>query len=421
MDQPIAPPVPVFTNDAVVLGILIGILALIFHTAGSNHPFFKKFYSYVPALLLCYFIPSVLNSLGIISGDRSQLYPVVSRYLLPVSLVFLTIGVDFKAILRLGPKAIIMFMAGVVGIILGGPLAMLVVASFAPEVVGGTGPDAVWRGLATIAGSWIGGAANQAALREVFHPSDRLFSSAIAVDVVAANLWMAILIYAAGKAKQIDARMGADSSTIEEVRKKIEHYQQSIIRNPSLKDLLVLLAVGFGITAISHALADILAPWIQLHLSFLEKFSLTSPFFWVVIIATTLGLILSFTKARELEGVGASKLGSLLLYILIATIGMKMNLLAILNNPSLFLVGLIWVTVHATVLLVVARLIRAPFFFTAVGSQACIGGAASTPIVAAAFHPALASVGVLLAVLGNAIGTYGGYLTALLMQMVAPK
>ncbi|MES2733097.1 MAG: DUF819 family protein [Bacteroidota bacterium] len=419
MDPLNAPVVPFFTNDAVVLGILLMLLAFIFATAESKNLFWKKFYSYIPALLLCYFIPSILNSLGVISGEQSQLYPVVSRYLLPVSLVFLTLSVDFKAILKLGPKAIVMFAAGVLGIIIGGPLAILIVSTFAPGVVGGSGHDAVWRGLATIAGSWIGGSANQAALREVFQPSDKLFSAAIAVDVVASNVWMAILIYAAGKAKQLDARMGADASTIDEVRKKIENYQQSIARNPSLKDLLVLLAIGFGSTAIAHGLADVLAPWIQIHLPFLEKFSLTSPFFWVVIIATTLGLLLSFTKARELEGIGASKIGSLFLYILIATIGMKMNLLAILNNPSLFLVGLIWVMIHAAVLLLVARLIRAPFFFTAVGSQACIGGAASTPIVAAAFHPALASVGVLLAVLGNAVGTYGGYLTAILMQMVA--
>lgn len=411
---------PLFTNDAVVLGILISILALVFYTADSENPFWKRFYKYVPALLLCYFIPSVLNSLNIISGDQSKLYTVASQYLLPASLVFFTVSVDFVAVIQLGPKALLMFFAGTLGIMIGGPLAILIVSSFAPDIVGGTGPDAVWRGLATIAGSWIGGGANQAALKEVFKPSDQLFSAAIAVDVIAANVWMAILLYAAGRAKELDARMKADVRAIDEVRQKIENYTLSIVRNPSLKDLLVLLGVGFGATAVSHAVADVVAPWIEVNLPSLTKFSLASRFFWVVIMATTLGLLLSFTKARKLEGVGASKMGSLLLYILIATIGMKMNLLAIFDNPGLFLVGLIWVSIHAIVLLIVARLIRAPLFFTAVGSQANIGGAASTPIVAAAFHPALTSVGVLLAVLGNAIGTYGGYITALLMQMVAP-
>lgn len=410
---------PLITHDAVLLGLLLMILAVIFTTAELPHPFWRKFYAFVPALLLCYFIPSVLNSMGVISGEDSQLYPVVSRYLLPTSLVFFTLSVDMKAILRLGPKALVMFLAGVLGIMLGGPLSMLIVGAVDPQIVGGEGNEAVWRGLATIAGSWIGGAANQAALREVFQPSDRLFSAVIAVDVIAANLWMALLIYAAGRAAALDARMGADTRSIDEVRKGIEAFQIRTLRNPTLKDLLVLLAVGFGATGFSHALAGWVAPWISLHWPALERFSLTSPLFWVVITATTIGLGLSFTPARRLEGLGASKLGSLFLYLLIATIGMKMDLLAVFNHPGLFVVGMIWISIHAAVLLGVARLIRAPFFFTAVGSQACIGGAASTPIVAAAFHPALASVGVLLAVLGNVLGTYCGYLTALLMQWVA--
>ena len=117
---------------------------------------------------------------------------------------------------------------------------------------------------------------------------------------------------------------------------------------------------------------------------------------------------MSFTKARELEGAGASRMGSILLYILVATIGMQMDLMAIFDNPVLFLIGIIWILFHIFLLLSVAYLIKAPFFYVAVGSQANIGGAASAPIVASAFNPSLAPVGVLVAVLGYARGTYGG-------------
>jgi uncharacterized membrane protein len=152
----------------------------------------------------------------------------------------------------------------------------------------------------------------------------------------------------------------------------------------------------------------------------LERYNLTSGFFWIVVIATTAGLILSYTKARELEGVGASRVGSALLYVLIAAVGMRMNLMAVAENPGLFAVGAIWIGFHAFVLIVVAKLIRAPYFFLAVGSQANVGGAASAPIVASAFHPALATVGVLLAVLGYALGTYGAWFCGQLMRVVAP-
>ena len=411
---------PLFTNDAIVFGILISILAFVFTTSKSESPFWKKFYKFIPTLLLCYFIPSIFNSLGIISGEESNLYFVASRYLLPTSLVLLTISIDLPEIKKLGPKAIIMFLTGTVGIILGGPLAILIVSSFAPDVVGGVGPDAVWRGLTTVAGSWIGGGANQAAMKEIFNVGDTLFSSMIAVDVIVANIWMAFLLYGAGINERIDAKFQADNSAITELKEKIEAYRAQILRIPDLTDTIKVMAVGFGVTAIAHLGADIIAPWISESAPWLAKYSLTSKFFWLIVLATTIALGLSFTKARELEGVGASRYGSMFLYILVATIGMKMNILAIFENPGFFIVGLIWIAFHAILLIVVAKLIRAPFFFLAVGSQANIGGAASAPIIASAFHPSLAPVGVLLAVLGYAIGTYGAWICGILMQGISP-
>ncbi len=408
---------PLFTNDAIVFGILIGILAFVFTTSKSENPSWKKFYKYIPTLLLCYFIPSVFNSLGIISGEESNLYFVASRYLLPTSLVLLTISIDLPEIKKLGPKAIIMFLTGTVGIIIGGPLAILIVSVFAPDVVGGVGPEAVWRGLTTVAGSWIGGGANQAAMKEIFGVGDTIFSAMIAVDVIIANIWMAFLLYGAGIHERIDAKFQADTSAITELKEKIEAYRAKNLRIPDLTDTIKVMSVGFGVTALAHFGADIIAPWIGEKAPGLAKFSLTSGFFWLIVLATTIALGLSFTKARELEGVGASRYGSLFLYILVATIGMKMNIMAIFENPGLFIVGLIWIAFHAILLIVTAKLIHAPFFFLAVGSQANIGGAASAPIVASAFHPSLAPVGVLLAVLGYAIGTYGAWICAILMQV----
>ena len=410
---------PLITNDASVLGILVIILAFIFYTSSSQNPFWKKFYTYIPALLLCYFLPSILNSLGIISGEESGLYFMASRYLLPASLVLLTLSIDIKGIVALGPKAIIMFLAGTFGIVIGGPLTILFLSYIAPELVGGVGPDAVWRGLATIAGSWIGGGANQTAMKEMFGSSDKLFSAMITVDVIVANIWMAFLLYGAGMSAKVDKWFKADSSSIETLKKSLSEYQSKVTRIPSLTDLMVIVAIGVGFTGLSHIGADLIAPWVSENAPYLAKFSLTSKFFWLIVIATTGGLILSFTKFKQYEGAGASKVGSLFLYILVATIGMKMDALSILETPGLFLIGIIWMLIHVAVLLVVGKLIKAPFFFVAVGSQANVGGAASAPIVASAFHPSLAPVGVLLAVFGYALGTYAAWFCAVLMQAAA--
>jgi len=411
---------PLFTNPAVVLGILLVILAAVFVTSDSERPYFKKFYAYVPPLLLCYFVPSVFATAGVIADEEGRLYAVASRYLLPASLVLLTLSLDLKAIARLGPKAVVMFLAGTVSIILGGPLALLVVSAVSPETVGGAGPDAVWRGLSTIAGSWIGGGANQTAMREVYQPSDALFSVMIAVDVLVANVWMACLLFAAGRADRIDRWTGADTTAIKDVQRRVEEYRASVSRMPRLTDTIVILAIGFGITAVAHAGADFLSPLIQTRAPYLTPYSLGDRFFWIVVIATTGGMLLSASRrVRALEGVGASRIGSVLLYVLIATIGMRMNILAVFALPGLFIVGLLWMTVHAVVMLVTAYLIKAPTFFMAVGSQANVGGAASAPAVASAFHPSLAPVGVLLAVLGYALGTYGGWVTGQLLRIVA--
>lgn len=410
---------PLFTNDASVLGILVIVLAFIFYTSSSSNPIWKKFYTYVPALLLCYFLPSILNSMGVISGEESGLYFMASRYLLPASLVLLTLSIDIKGIMNLGPKAIIMFLAGTVGIVIGGPLTILLLSYFSPDLVGGVGPDAVWRGLATIAGSWIGGGANQTAMKEMFGSSDQLFSAMITVDVIVANVWMAFLLYGAGISDRVDAWFKADSSSIESLKTSLADYQSKVARIPNLTDLMVIVAIGVGLTGVAHMGADVIAPWVTESAPQLAKFSLTSKFFWLIVIATTGGLILSFTKLKKYEGAGASKVGSLFLYILVATIGMKMDALAIFDNPGLFLIGIIWMLIHVTVLLGVGKLIKAPFFFVAVGSQANVGGAASAPIVASAFHPALAPVGVLLAVFGYALGTYAAWFCALLMQGAA--
>lgn len=413
---------PLITNDAIVLGILMCILAAVFITSNSQASFWKKFYTVVPPLLLCYFIPSIFSTVGLYSGDVSRLYTIASQYLLPTSLVLLTISIDLKSIARLGPKAVIMFLGGTVGIILGGPLALLIVSWFNPALVGGQGPEAVWRGLSTIAGSWIGGSANQTAMKEVYQVGNDLFSVMIAVDVVVANVWMACLLFMAGRAKKIDARIGADTSAIDEVKRKVEEFRKSVAKIPAFADTIVVLAVGFGVTALAHLGADIIAPQIERHAPRLAQFSLTSKFFWIVVLATTGGLLLSISsRVRSLEGVGASLLGSVLLYILIATIGMKMNILAVFDQPGLFLVGAIWMLFHASTMLLLAWLIKAPTFFLAVGSQANVGGAASAPVVASAFHPALAPVGVLLAVLGYALGTYGGWISGLMMRAVAPQ
>ena len=430
---------PLFTNDAIVFGILMISLGFVFFTESKKTGFWPKFYKIVPGLFMAYFVPALFTTTGIISPEwetvnalgetvkiKSQLYYISSRFLLPAALVLMTLSIDLKAIFNLGSKALIMFFTGTVGIIIGGPIAILLISFFSPETVGGADFNAVWRGLSTLAGSWIGGGANQTAMLEIYKYNPAKYGGMVFVDIVVANVWMAILLIGIGKKDKINKWLKADTSAIEELKKKVSNFTQKVKRNPSLTDLMIILAIAFGTVGFGHFAAKYLGDFFSNMVASINSATwrnvftfLGSQFFWLISISTLVAIILSFTKAKNYEGAGASKIGSVFIYILVATIGMKMDLAMIFDNLGLIAIGVVWMTIHATLLILVAKLIKAPYFFLAVGSQANVGGAASAPIVAQAFHPSLATVGVLLAVFGYAIGTVGAILCTILMELSA--
>ena len=430
---------PIFTNDAIVFGVLMISLGFVFYTESKTTGFWPKFYKIVPGLFMAYFIPAIFTTMGIIAPEweqvsstgevtkaSSQLYYVSSRFLLPAALVLMTLSIDLKAIFNLGSKALIMFFTGTVGIIIGGPIAILLISIVSPDTVGGADFDAVWRGLSTLAGSWIGGGANQTAMLEIYKYNPAKYGGMVFVDIVVANIWMAILLIGIGKKEKINAWLKADNSAIEELKNKVTSFTQKVKRNPSLTDLMIMLAIAFGTVGFGHFAAKYLSQFFRNIIAGIESQTiknmftfLDSQFFWLISIATLVAIALSYTKARNYEGAGASKLGSVFIYVLVATIGMKMDLLMIFYNVGLIAIGMVWMAIHAGLLILVAKLIRAPYFFLAVGSQANVGGAASAPIVAQAFHPSLATVGVLLAVFGYAIGTIGAIACTILLELAS--
>ncbi|TYR34835.1 DUF819 family protein [Sphingobacterium phlebotomi] len=411
---------PLITDNAAVLGLLMVVLGLVFYTANLKNKYIAKFYSVIPPLLLCYFIPGVLNSIHIIDGENSPLTSIGSRFFLPACLILFTLSLNLKEMWNLRKGVGLMFFTGMIGIIIGGPLAVWMTSLVAPSVVGGAGPDEVWRGLGTLAGSWIGGSANQAALREILQPSQELFSATIAVDVFVAYIWMAFLLYGASKQQKFNQFFKADTTEVDALTKRMDEQQKASIRIPETKDLMLMLSLALGGTGLASLLANPITSYMEVHFPELEKFSLTNSFFWLVLFATIIGIILSFTSARKLESAGASKIATVLLYMLIVTIGMQMDVTAILENPGLFMVGIIWISIHALLLLLVGKLMKAPFFYYAIGSMANVGGVASATVTSAAFHPSLVSVGVILSVFSYAVGTYAGWLTAILMQLASP-
>lgn len=386
------------TEPVAVLVVLMAVLAAIFWF-GETGPG-KRLFGIVPSLVFCYFVPTTLTTLGVLPAD-SPVYDWIKAYLLPASLMLLILALDVPGIVRLGPKALIMMLAGTAGVVIGAPIALWIFSAWVPADT--------WQGMTALSGSWIGGGANMVALAEIAGTSTSMFGMMVIVDVAVANVWMGVLLYLAGQQQRIDQRTGADISAIEDLKRRVAEFTAKTTRVPTLTDLLQIVAVGFG----GMWLATLAGRWAA------PATGVFDATIWKFILVTALAVALSFTRARNLEGAGASRIGTLMLYLLIASIGAHADFTQMREAPVLVAVGAVWMLCHVAVLLTVAWIIRAPIFFVAVGSQANIGGAASAPIVASAFHPSLAPVGVLLAILGYVLGTYAGLVAMSLLRAVA--
>lgn len=389
----------VLTDPMAVFAYLAGVLGVVFWLSGLKP--LEKLFEVTPPVLYAYFVPTLSTTLGIIP-PASPVYDWMTRYLLPLALVLLMITVDLPAIGRLGGMAIVMMLAGTLGIVLGGPVAYLAVGHWLP-------PEA-WKGLAALSGSWIGGTANLVAIAESVGTPDSIMGPIIVVDTVVGYGWMAVLLFLSAWQKRWDRSIRARTEALDATNRRLEEI--SAHRAPiEIRHAAAILGLGFVAAVLAVAAGARLPP--------VGSPTIISHTTWAVLIVVTGGLLLSFTPIRRLEEVGASRLGYLALYLLLTGIGAQADLRAVLSAPAFMAAGVIWMMVHVAVLFAVARLVRAPLFFVATGSMANVGGAASAPIVAGVYHPALAPVGLLMAVAGYIVGIYAGLGCAWILGQLA--
>ena len=385
------------TEPTTLFALLAGVLGLIFWLSTLKP--LGKFFQYLPPVIWAYFLPMFLTTAGV-TPDSSATYSWMSRYLLPLALFLLMIAVDVKAILRLGPKALTMMVTGTVGIVIGGPIAYLALGAWLP--------DDAWMGFASLSGSWIGGTANMLFIQNHVGAPDSLLGPIIVVDTVVGYGWMGVLIFLSTMQKRFDKWVDADMTMIEDVNRRLEEIDTT--RRPStVGDLASILGLGFVVVVAGIWVAENVMPESQ--------YIGTST--WAILITVTVGLVMSFTRVRNLEQVGASRLGFVALYLLLTSIGARADLAAVLDAPLYLLAGVIWISIHVLLLILMARVIRAPLFFVATGSMANIGGAASAPVVASVYLPAMAPVGLLMATAGYILGIYAAYGCAELLRVLA--
>ena len=381
------PDAALVTDPAHVAALLAAVLAAVF--ALSRVPALDRLFKTIPPVIWAYFVPMLLTTAGV-TPPQSVAYDAFGYVLLPFALFLLMITIDLRAILSLGRLAILMMLVGTLGIVIGGPIAYLAVGQF-------MGGAETWQGMAALAGSWIGGTANMVALQESVGLSDAGLAPIIVVDTVVGYGWLAVLLFLSGYQERFDRWVGADTDALDRVNATLREIDQ--MRRPSTTaTVAMIVGLGVGAAVLSRVLGGLLPE--------LGTPTIISGGTWAVLIAVTVGLALSFTPIRDLERDGASQIGFAGLYLLLTSIGATADLAAVLQAPAYLLMGVVWLAVHIALLLLAAKLLRAPLFFVATGSMANVGGAASAPIVAGVYLPAMAPVGLLMAVSGYVLGIY---------------
>jgi uncharacterized membrane protein len=386
----------VIKNPVVLITILLAIEGAVIWLA--NHDHYKKWFKVLPSLFWIYFLPMLASTVGLIDAT-SPIYSKIINSLLPASLFLLLITVDIKLILRLGRPALIMFFAGSAGVVFGAAIVFF-------TLKGWIGRE-FWAGFGAISASWTGGSANMIAVKEALGTPDSVFLPMVIVDTIVPYVWMAILVAFAGSQPMFDRWNGSDRRIFDQLNRRA-HHQTGVQEQLTWVWWKVLLLVGAGIAVsmLVRALVKIL------------PIGKEAWYAWTIILVTLLAIAFSFTPVKKVEKYGSTKIGYLILYFVLTAIGAKASLNNIGATVLLIVAGFTVVLIHAAVLVGTARLIRAPMFLAAVASQANIGGVASAPIVAEIYQPGFAPVGLLLAILGNIVGTYIGILTGQLCRLL---
>jgi uncharacterized membrane protein len=363
-------------------------------------PALASLFRRLPAIFWVYFVPMLASTAGLLP-TASPLYGALTRHLLPAALVLILLSSDLRAIARLGPRALGAMAAAAAGVAAGALAAFLIFGA-------ALGPEA-WKGLAALTGTWIGGSANLLAVATALELSPDAQGIAILVDTVVGYSWMGILIALSARQPALDRRLRADRAEVAAIGERLATRLARGRRPTTVGDVTLLVALALGVSALAMEAGRRLPPVGEV----------LSPFAWGIVLVTTAGLALSLTPLAKLDGAGASSLGYGAFYLLLAAVGAQADLARIVAQPLWIAAGVVVIAVHALVLVVALKLMRAPSFFLGAASQASIGGYSSAPIVAEIWQPGLAPVGLLLAVVGNVLGTYLGLAVGQLLAALA--
>lgn len=357
-----------------------------------------RFFKYFPPLVFIYAVPTLMSTRGWLV-NKSPVYDWMSATVLPFLIVMLLLKVDLRSTVRVMGRGIVVMLCGTAGVMLGAPLAFLIVRSHLE-------PD-TWKAFGALAGSWIGGTANMAAVGEGLEASGAHFGLAVLADNVIYMVWLPILLGSKNLSSWFHRWTRVDQKRLH----ALESIQVDTVEKGqtlAMHHVLYLLFLGFAISWLASQVAG--------HLPVLDPILTAGT--WKILLVTSLGLLLSITPARSIPG--SQELGIALVYLFVANMGARADLSEIKSQAAWFIVGaFLWISFHGLFCILAARIFHVDIHSTAIASAANVGAVASAPVVAAHHNPRLVPVSILMALLGYAVGNYGAFVAAWLCQLLA--
>jgi uncharacterized membrane protein len=377
------------------------ITALVFISSSIvyiQHKTKSKIFDYLPAIVIIYFAVMLFSTYGLWhkTPQITATYKAFKSHLLPAMIFLMLLMGDIRDIYKLGFKMIATFFLASFSIAIG------FVGSFL--IFKDSFDSSAYKSFGALCGSWMGGSGNMVAIQSALGVDDSSMGYVLLIDSIDYAIWVMILLALVPFASAFNRWSKSSSKIIDQVGAKLSLNQSN--KPMSFESIFMLLGISLLVSFGSDKLASLMPTSAYLtHTT------------WVVIYATLFGIVGAFSPISKIPG--ALSLGNMMLYLIVALIASRANFAELTQAPTYILAGFVIILIHALLMMIFAKIFRLDLFSIGVASLANIGGVASAPILASAYSKALIPIGVLMAMLGYIIGTFGGLMVAKVLEILA--
>ena len=351
----------------------------------------SRFFKWFPSIVLVMFGSMALYTFGLweMSAEVKTARASVRDNLIPAMLFLMSLKFDLSIIRKLGIRLITMFLGSTITIMLG----FIIVQQVMGPLLGDETPYT----FGVMTAGWTGGTQNFVAVKEALEVSDSAMAYTLLMGALCYSVWLIIIIAMKPFKSQFSRFLRADNSGLDKVLEQLQNVGST--EKPDFQALMLMLGFSLIIAALSHYFGDLIAAT-----------GLFSAMVWAIIISSLSGMILAPTRFGKMGG--GDEVSTIMLYVIVALIGAEVNLSAITKAPLYIVSGVMILTIHGVLLLLMGRLLKLNLHICGIASIANIGSAPSAAVVAAAYDKNLMPIAIIMALIGSMVGSFVGLLVS---------